>query len=306
MEIKLLRRDQIDDAQWNTRVEKSSGLPYAFTGYLDIVNKGNWRALVSENYQSIFPLPIERKLGLVMYLQPPFTQQLGLISEDHSLELLSTFMDAIPNDAASIFLKGNENNLLRNHATIQINERSNYLLDLERDYEEIHSNFSKSLRKRIRKGKAFYDVEISTDVDRLVDFYQQEMQSRVGLNEGQYQTAKRLFKYLIEEGSGKIYHARNASYIDGALFVIQHQNRIINLFGTSNANGKKEFAMQVILDHIIEQNASTKMILDFEGSDLKGVKEFYESFGPERVTYPEFINESLPFWYSMLKKWKST
>ena len=72
---------------------------------------------------------------------------------------------------------------------------------------------------------------------------------------------------------------------------MKYQNRVVNLFGTSNSEGKSKFAMHLILDHIIKQNANTSTILDFEGSDLKGVNEFYQSFGPERVVYPEYFSE---------------
>lgn len=306
MEITLLHREQIDRVKWDARVTVSgNGLPYALSKYLDLVTDGSWSALVQGDYESIFPIPFEIKMGLKMYLQPPFTQQLGLISDDKSVKLLSAFLNAIPRNFVTLLLKGNECNEISNHAAVTVKERSNYLLDLNADYDLLFSNFSKSLRKRIRKGKAHYEIIESTDVNKLVDFYQEEMQLRVGLNIGHYATAKKLFKYLIETGIGKIYIAKNEGEFDGALLIMKYQNRVINLFGTSNSVGKKNFAMHLILDHIIEQNASTNTVFDFEGSDLKGVKEFYQSFGSERVIYPEYFSERLPLWYKILRKIKS-
>ena len=306
MEIRILHRNQIDTIKWDARVSQSgNNLPYALSGYLDLVTHGNWSALVGGDYVSIFPLPFERKMGLKMYLQPPFTQQLGLISETQSNELLVEFLNKIPSDFATLFLKGNERNDVSKQNEVTVRERSNYLLDISKEYDFLFSNFSKSLRKRIRKGKEYYDIIESNDVNRLVDFYKEEMQSRVGLNDGQYAIARKLFEYLINAGFGRIYIASNETKIEGRLFVIQYQNRIINLFGTSNVEGKKNFAMHFILNHIIENNAKTNKILDFEGSDLKGVKEFYESFGPERVRYPQFFAERLPIWFRALKKFRS-
>ena len=306
LELILLHRDQIDTVKWDARVAQSgNGLPYALSSYLDIVTNSSWSALVQGDYVSIFPLPIEMKMGLKMYLQPPFTQQLGLISEDKSVALLSEFLNSIPSDFAKLMLKGNEYNGVDNHRIGSVKERSNYLLDLNRDYEIIKSNYSKSLRKRIRKGKEYYDVIESTDVSMLVGFYQKEMQSRVGLNEGQYATARKLFEHLLNTQIGRIFMAVNDDKIEGTLLVVKHQDRIVNLFGTSNSEGKKNFAMHFILNHIIEQNTNTNFVLDFEGSDLRGVKEFYESFGPERVVYPEYFRERLPFWYKALRKIKS-
>ncbi len=305
MEIKLLHRDQIDTAKWDARVALSgNGLPYALSNYLDLVSDGKWNALVAGDYMSIFPLPYETKLGLKMYLQPPFTQQLGLISGNKIDALLLDFLKAIPKDYSTIFLKGNETDHISSHETISIKERSNYLLNLNGNYESIASNFSKSLRKRIRRGKELYDVVESSDVNMLVDFYQKEMQSRVGLNESQYVRARKLFEYLLDSKLGRIYLASNEDVIEGALLVVYYQNRIVNLFGTSNIEGKKHFAMHTILNHIIEANADQNSLLDFEGSDLTGVKEFYESFGPDRVRYPEFQIDNSPAWLKVAKKIK--
>ena len=306
MKIKLLHRTEIDDIQWNARVvESSGGLPYALTDYLDIVTDKSWSALVGENYEAIFPLPLERKLGLKMYLQPPFTQQLGLIAKNYNSSILLNFLNAIPDKNTLVHLKGNENSKVNIASKFKSKSRSNLILSLNREYDIIHSNFSKSLRKRIRKSNAYYDIESSEDVDFLVSMYQRELQDKVNLKSAQYARAKKLFNHLIETNRGAIYLAKDDEDIEGALFVIKYENRIINLFGSSNAEGKKKFAMHGILNHIIQTNSESSLILDFEGSDLSGVKQFYESFGAKLVNYPEYYLERLPFWYSAFQRIKS-
>lgn len=306
MEIQVLQREHIDIAKWNHRVAVSgNGLPYALSNYLDIVTKGKWNAMVCGDYEAIFPLPFEKKLGLKMYLHPPFVQQLGLISEDMSEKLLSNFLEAIPRDYSRILLKGNETNLVDIYSSIGVRNRSNLLLELNNNYECISSQFSKSLRKRIRKSQEYYRISESTDIDYLVDYYKEEMDSRVGLKEDQYKVAIQLFEYLLDNELGKIYLATKGNDIDGVLFVMTYQHRIINLFGTSNQQGKKCFAMHCILNHIILSNSNRDLILDFEGSDLKGVKEFYKSFGPREFLYPEYFEDRLPFWFRMIRKAKN-
>ena len=307
MQIQLIHRSQIDDAQWNARVaESGGGLPYALTDYLDIVTNGNWSALVGENYEAIFPLPMEQKLGMTMYLQPPFTQQLGLITKHNNALILEAFLKAIPNVNTLVHLKGNENYNGNITSTFEIRSRTNLILSLNRDYDEIRANYSKSLRKRIRKSKDYYDIVESKDIDMLVDMYHKEMSAKVDLNSSQYQIAKKLFHYLINIGKGIIFLAKSEDDIEGALFVIKNEKRIINLFGTSNTMGKKRFAMHAILNHIVAQNCNTDIVLDFEGSDLEGVKKFYQSFGPEVITYSEYYLEQLPIWYRIVRKLKSS
>ena len=306
MNIKLLHRDQIDITQWNARVEESgNGLPYALSEYLDIVTDRQWCALVGDDYEAIFPLPIEYKLGAKMFLQPPFTQQLGLIAKGGNQEILLDFINSIPSDFKLLHLKGNEKSAIANHENFNIIRRTNLLLPLNVDYEEIKARYSKSLRKRIRKNEGYYEIEESEDIDLVVSFYQNEMSEKVGLNSEQYGTARKLFRYLINCNLGKIYIAKYDGDVQGALFVIHFQNRIINLFGTSNRKGKENFAMHLILNQIIEQHSNTETIFDFEGSDLSGVNKFYQSFGAQQVDYPEYYKEQLPLWYKVVKKIKS-
>lgn len=301
MKLLLLSRDQVNDALWNDRVANSGdGLPYAFTEYLDLVNNSSWSAIVTDDYRSIFPLPYESKFGLSMYLQPPFTQQLGLISSEYSLELEEKFISAIPARAAYVLLKGNENNRLYNNAQYKITRRSNYLLKLDKGYETIRKSYSKSLRKRIKKARLKYRIESSNDAKSIVQYYQKEMAHIVGLNSDQYITAEKLIRHLLDSNMGFIYKAINGAEVEGMLFVIMYKNRIINLFGTSNRFGKDNHAMHFILDHIIDDHSESNKMLDFEGSDVPGVKNFYQSFGPEYVTYPQYQIDRLPLWYTSL------
>lgn len=302
MQIKLLRRDQISDTQWNARVaESGDSLPYALTSYLDIVTDRNWSALVGDDYKAIFPLPYEYKLGLQMYLQPPLTQQLGLIAHNYTKELELTFLDAIPNKVASVQLKGNERSQVNQHDTFDVITRTNLILPLEKSYKDLITNYSKSLRKRVRKSKEIYSLGMSTDVASLISYYRKEMSDRVGLNTGQYSVTQKLIEHLLENELGTIYTAKRDEQVEGALFVIKYQNRIINLFGTSNTEGKKNHAMHFILNHIIESNSESDKLLDFEGSDLKGVKEFYQSFGPEQRSYLQYERANMPMWFKLLR-----
>ena len=49
---------------------------------------------------------------------------------------------------------------------------------------------------------------------------------------------------------------------------------------TTTSGGKIVAANHFLFDKIIEEFAGSNYILDFEGSDLPGVKSFYEKFCP--------------------------
>jgi hypothetical protein len=71
---------------------------------------------------------------------------------------------------------------------------------------------------------------------------------------------------------------------------------------TTSEEGKKTEANHFLINAIIKEFAGTKMLLDFEGSDLPGVKAFYENFGVTNQPYYLLRYNALPFPLKLLKK----
>ena len=68
-------------------------------------------------------------------------------------------------------------------------------------------------------------------------------------------------------------------------FIPFHQGRLINLFAASTELGYQREGMARLLVALIEAYRGEGRLLDFEGSDLPGVAEFFRSFGPEERPY---------------------
>ena len=45
--------------------------------------------------------------------------------------------------------------------------------------------------------------------------------------------------------------------------------------------------MYALFDQLIKKYSATHKILDFEGSDIPGVRRFFGGFGPARIPYYE-------------------
>jgi hypothetical protein len=65
----------------------------------------------------------------------------------------------------------------------------------------------------------------------------------------------------------------------------------VYLFSALSQEGKEKQVASLLLNTIIEEYASTNKILDFEGSQLPGIKNFFKSFGAKKESY------------FLLKKW---
>jgi hypothetical protein len=61
---------------------------------------------------------------------------------------------------------------------------------------------------------------------------------------------------------------------------------LYNICGCITSEGKSLRANDFLYDKIIEEFAGSELILDFEGSDIKGIAGFYKKFNPISQPYP--------------------
>lgn len=306
MHIRHLTQKEIDHEKWDITIDQAvNGQSYAYSWYLDCVAE-NWDALVSDDYAYIMPLPWNAKwLGVKQIYQPIFTQQLGIFGKEIlDEEIILSFLKALPNEFKYVLTHLNELNPIGNLADFTINPRRNMLLDLSESHEVLHNNFRKSLRQRIRKGKKELHFAINkTSPEELVGYYQKHLNHKVGLPDSTYQRVLKLMKTALTLGKGNIYsaHFADGSFATGIFFAESH-NRMVQLFGPSVPAGKKANAKHFLLDAIIEYFAESGRILDFEGSEIPPIAEFFRGFNPQEVFYYQIIKDDFPFWIKGLQK----
>lgn len=281
---RFLSRKQIDDTAWDGAITRSgTGLPYAYSWYLDIMAERRWSALVQGDYERVFPLPWNRKLlGFPQVYQPAFSQQLGLFGEGVQSEEIPRFLAAVPGRflRKQLMLHAYEAEVLPEGIPGSLRWKMNLVLPLDRSFGDMQAGFSKSLRKRVRKAERQLTWQPGGSVDTLISFYRKELQDRVGLLAKHYVQAARLFQELLQREMAEIYEVydEQGQLVCTGLFV-KTKERIINLFGASNQRGRVTYAMHFLLTQVIQKYAGQAMIFDFEGSELPGVAEFFRTFG---------------------------
>jgi hypothetical protein len=57
-----------------------------------------------------------------------------------------------------------------------------------------------------------------------------------------------------------------------------------------------------MIDHFIQDHAGKKLLLDFEGSDIKNLAWFYRSFGAKEEKYPGIKLNKLPSIVKLFKQ----
>jgi hypothetical protein len=309
MHIRYLKQKEIDHEKWDAAVDQSvNGQSYAYSWYLNCVAE-NWDALVTDDYTYIMPLPWNAKwLGVKQIYQPIFVQQLGIFGKEKpSRAIVHSFLAAIPPKFKYVMTHLNEQNTIEKGTDFTINPRRNMLLDLSESHEILHAKFRKSLRQRIRKGEKELSFAINKiGPEELVGYYQKYLNHKIGLPDSTYQKVLKLMKTALSLKKGNIYsaHFADGSFATGIFFVESH-NRMVQLFGPSVPAGKKVNAKHFLLDAIIGHFAESGRILDFEGSEIPPIAEFFRGFKPQEVYYHQIIKDDFPFWVKGLQKIRS-
>ena len=307
MAIRFLENNAIDFDKWDAALDiDPSGLPYAYSWYLNCFAQNKWTGLVEGDYEKVMPLPWNAKLfGVKQIFRPPISQQLGVFGPAISLSDRIDFLKAIPNQYQyvlyALYTEGqtmDERNFLGH-----LKARTNLLLDLRQSHDSIFSKYSKSLKKRIKKARSSQTLKASEDLDTLIQLYQKELADKVKLNPQTYLQIKALFRELLNRKMGIILESYSpAGKLIASCFFIITPHRIINVFGASNVVGKALHAMHFILDHVIQKYAGQKKYFDFEGSDVPGVAAFFRSFGAQQELYYQYKRDTLPSLLSRIRE----
>ncbi|PHI19187.1 hypothetical protein CEQ90_14080 [Lewinellaceae bacterium SD302] len=304
--LKLLTRRELDIQAWDKCIQQApNGLPYAYSWYLDIVSQENWSALVLEDYRAVMPLPFNCKLfGYPQLYQPILCQQLGIFGQISAAEN-ATFLKTASQRFRRINLNLNASNFSRlpELAPGSMTARTNLLLPLDQPYAAIHSAYSKSLRKRLRKTETLLLCQPTKNSTTLIDLYRKQVGSRLNWPEENYQIVARLIEEASRRKAGLIRKiVDEAGRLHAIGFFLIGCGRVINLFGASSQEGRRSYAMHRLLDEVIQEVHQQENYFDFEGSEIPGVAEFFRSFGAHEEQYAHYHTERLPFWLRLALK----
>lgn len=288
--IDYITSHEVDTARWNACIQQSdNGLIYAEKLYLDLM-ADQWNAIVINDYAAVMPLPWRKKFGQPYYYHVPFVPQSGLIGHvdpgDFGL-IVKTIFKKIK--AGDLFLNfGNE--ALAKYLTAR--RLINLVLDLTPDYASISGRYHKDLLKNLKKSakqKQVYlpDNDVRNAVSLFVKYYGGDIAS---LRESDYERFAGLCIQLFHQGKALV---RKVTDTKGRLLAIalllKDGRRLYNMMNTVLAEGRSRSSNHFLFDNIVKEFAGSGLVLDFEGSEISGIRKFYLNFGSVEQPY---------YWYS--------
>ena len=301
-QIKYLPHKEIDKAKWDACIKHASnGLIYAYSFYLDAMAK-HWDALVLTDYEAVMPLTWNQKYSFYYLYQPAFTASLGVFGKNLNKELIDDFIKLIPSKFKLVEISLNTGNLIDDSKTSLL--RSNYILILNKPYEEIYKAYRDNHKRNINKAfQLGCSVSKEIPVDGIIQLNKEQLQHIDGTKPEDYPNFKTLYEFLKNRRQAKTYAIVDPKnkILASAVFFFSH-NRAYYIMAGNHPEGKTLGASHALIDAFIKDHSGQDLILDFEGSDIQSLAFFYNSFGATEEIYPALTINRLPWYVRFLKK----
>lgn len=298
-EAQLLRRQDIDEAQWNAFVEVSpQEYLYFYTWFLDAAHP-DWQAIEVRYKGHPFlkwPLPVKRKGFLRYAFQPRLTQfggpmvapvtgtnfrhkQLIKSALQHAIGALPTLFSLNINlhPALDYFLPFH-------WAGFQVRPLYTYWLPVSEGFATVEANFSSSIRDDIKKArKKGYTVRTTGDATNLL-----ALTRAVGIFDPAHEDAFRKIWSVVSQ-------YRTAVVIEGlapggqvagaAAYIVDGARTIFLSSALQVEHRQAGVGALLTTEGIALACRSGCQWFDFEGSMLPSVEQFFLRFNPKGKVY---------------------
>jgi len=286
--IQYLTREKLNIEKYDDCISNALNTRiYAFSWYLDIV-ADDWGILVKDDYEAVMPLPKKRKYFIPYIYLAPWTQQLGIFSSNYiDKTVVFSFIESIPKKFKLIDVFLNSNNTVNLQ---KIKLRDNFVLSLDKTYDQLKSHYGKGRKSSCKQAKLF-NLNIIENYDhvKIIELFKANKGGELNRANKDYDILNDLMKYAIQYNFVQIFGVINSNKeLIGGAFFLKDKHRISYLFSAINNEGREKQAMSLLMDHVIKTYAASNYILDFEGSMIKELASFFKSFGAQKEIYFHF------------------
>jgi hypothetical protein len=303
--IRFLRRKEIDNYKWDECIAQSkSEQAFYYTWYLDTCCE-TWGALVEDNYETVFPFAYKSKLGIEYIHQAFFIRHFDIMSKKEIDEKKRLeFMAAIPAEFKYIDFCLTEVNP---DLSAEKNSKSKIYqkLSLRPSYESLRKNYHENLLRNLKKAeKRSLKIQENFAPEILVEsFREHQKKAAEKFSDADYKTLLNLMHAASRHAIGTCWAVCDQDKtVLAAAFFIKTKNRQLYLKGFSSPEGRKYGAMHFLFDQFIHKNASQDIDLDFGGSSIKSIAQFFQSFGSDDCVYLRLQINRLPKALRWLKR----
>lgn len=298
--ISIIPSHEIDFKKWDDCISQSTNnIIYAHSIYLNAMCD-QWSGLIIDDYVSVMPIPWRKKMGISYCYTPAFIQQLGLFGKEKLLT--DKIIGAIKDHFSFGDIMLNFENKITDDENIKL--QTNLFIDLSIGHKSIQSDFKKDTLLNIKKSeKENLTYAISDEVNDIIQLYQSHYQSRTKhTTDKDYTQFINLSKQFYKTNNCLLRVIKKGGNIIAAVLLLKDDHRLYNIINVVTKEGRKREANYFLMNNIIQEFAGNNLLFDFEGSDLPGIKNFYEKFGAINQPYVHWRFNELPWFLKLIKK----
>lgn len=291
--LQILHNSKIDTHKWNNAINVAlQPKIYALSWYLQSVSP-HWKAAIWGDYEYVMPLPIKYKFALPYIVQPILTQQLGIFS---ATEVPPHIHEKFRKILFSYFScrYSSHSHICKLHYSMKLN----LVLPLSDDYTQIYAGFNSNAKRNIKKSEKFGIVvkKIDTHIfeQHFYDF------APFTISNTEISVIQQLIHQAELHNSLEIYGAYAGEELCSITAFFIHARRAYYLLAASSEVGKQQAAAFAIIQTFIKNNCQHLDCIDFEGSEIKGIAQFYTSFGAIDQPYYYYAKHALSFLHKIL------
>jgi hypothetical protein len=177
-------------------------------------------------------------------------------------------------------------------------------LDLNKSYEELSKGYRENIKRNIKRSQQSGCTAINGfDPEKVIDLAVAQMRNYTKESSENVERFRKLYHYLQPQGMATTYGIQSArnELIASCIFLFSH-NRAYYILVGNHPDGRTIGASHSLIDAFIKDHAWKKLLLDFEGSDIRNLAFFYSSFGALEENYVGIQVNRLPFYLKWMKK----
>jgi hypothetical protein len=288
--VQYLLHHQVDKKKWDDCINQSANrLIYAKSFYLDAM-AANWDGVVLNNYEAVMPLTWKKKWGITYLYQPAFIQQGGIFfTSQLSEDVIKAFIGRAFSTFKFAEITFNYLNDLSGLNGLQVSRRNNYVLPLAKSYPEIYAGYPASITKNLKRAKSFGLEYLQDDnYNSILNLYENLYAKRLPYFSSNdfinFASVCKIMRQLNNLVIRKVINTKNE--LLAAVILLKDNNRLYNIISCVTKAGRDAEANYFLYDRIIQEFCNANYMLDFEGSDVKGIADFYSRFKAINQTYP--------------------
>ncbi|MCF8220892.1 MAG: GNAT family N-acetyltransferase [Cryomorphaceae bacterium] len=282
----IVSNAQLDKQRWDQRVlaAQPDGFFFMLSWYLDAVAPA-WEGYVLGDYEGIYPIVAQQKLG-VSYTHMPFLTR-SFVPIGFNEQQTAVLAQYLSNHFSYLQLAG-----VPLDVPYEQQIRKYQVLDLTTfSLSHCSENHRRQYKKAAQHG---FELETSVNPEGLISLFRRVKGAEfTHLKDADYNILARLMEEANRRGVLRQFSLREKGELVGAAAYLEVNGQVLYLKGAITPEAMKVGGMVYVHVEAMKALAPRCSQLDFGGSNAKGLGDFNRKFGARDAEYLLLIKNSL-------------